>query len=118
MTSQNYFPHDAQVLHVNDATVPFVNYLQDGIMYIGFDTSSCVPPEPMVNAMLALEFLKDSHTKIVMINHRSPIGLLAKVQPFYDIDVNELEDGKLRLVFSYKEGLSNQADLSQKHCAG
>ena len=103
MTSQTYFPHDAQVLHVNDATVPFVNYLEDGIMYIGFDTSSCVPPEPMVNAMLALEFLKDSHTKIVMINHRSPIGLLAKVQP---------------LVFSYKEGLSNQADLSQKHCAG
>lgn len=108
----------AKSLHVENATVPFLTYEEKGTHYIYFDTSTCVPPEPMVNAMLALELLDASNKKVVMINHRSPIGLLAKVQPFYDIDVTELEGGKLRLIFSYIEGKSNQADLSQKHCAG
>ena len=108
----------AKTLHVNNATVPFLTYEKEGNEYIYFDTSMCVPPEPMVNGMLALELLDAPHKKIVMINHRSPIGLLAKVQPFYDINVTELEDGKLELVFSYIEGKSQQADLSDKHCAG
>lgn len=105
-------------LHVNDATVPFVTYTHDGIEYIEFDTSMCIPPEPMVNAMLALELLDTPQKKVVMINHRSPVGLLAKVSDFYDIEVIELEGGKQKLIFSYKEGASDKADLSQKHCAG
>ena len=88
-------------LHVNDATVPFVTYTHDGIEYIEFDTSMCIPPEPMVNAMLALELLDAPSKKVVMINHRSPVGLLAKVSDFYTIDVTELEGGKQKLVFSY-----------------
>ncbi|NCD11683.1 MAG: hypothetical protein EOL93_03960 [Epsilonproteobacteria bacterium] len=105
-------------LHVNDATVPFFTYTHDGIEYIEFDTSMCVPPEPMVNAMLALELLDAPHKKVVMINHRSPVGLLAKVSDFYTIDVTDLGEGKQKLVFSYKEGVSEKADLTQKHCAG
>lgn len=105
-------------LHVKDATVPFFTYTQDGIEYIEFDTSLCIPPEPMVNAMLALELLDSAQKKVVMINHRSPVGLLAKVSSFYDIETTELEGGKLKLVFSYKEGVSNTVDLSQKTCAG
>lgn len=114
----NHFPSDAKLLHVDNTTVPFFSYVQDGIEYISFDTSLCIPPEPMVNAMIALELLDSAHKKVVMINHRSPVGLLAKVQPFYDIDVTELEGGKLQLIFSYKEGMSDKVDLSQKQCAG
>jgi len=114
----NYFPSDAKLLHVDNTTVPFFSYTQDGIDYISFDTSLCVPPEPMVNAMIALELLDNAHKKVVMINHRSPVGLLAKVQSFYDIDVTELDGGKLQLIFSYKEGMSDKVDLSQKTCAG
>lgn len=114
----NHFPSDAKLLHVDNTTVPFFSYVQEGIEYISFDTSLCVPPEPMVNAMIALELLDSPHKKVVMINHRSPIGLLAKVQSFYDIDVTELEGGKLKLIFSYKEGMSDKVDLSQKQCAG
>jgi len=117
MTPDNY-PHDAKLLHVENATVPFFSYEKDGIEYISFDTSLCIPPEPMVNAMIALELLDSAHKKVVMINHRSPVGLLAKIQSFYDIDVTELEDGKLQLVFSYKEGITDKVDLSQKKCAG
>ena len=117
MTPDNY-PHDAKLLHVENTTVPFFSYVQDGIEYISFDTSMCVPPEPMVNAMIALELLDSAQKKVVMINHRSPVGLLAKVQSFYDIAVTELEGGKLQLIFSYKEGVSDNVDLSQKQCAG
>lgn len=111
-------PLSAKPLLVTNATVPFSTFEEDGIEYIYFDTSMCVPPEPMVNAMLALELLDTPSKKVVMINHRSPVGLLAKVQSFYDIDVTELSNGTLQLVFSYKEGVSDKVDLSQKHCAG
>ncbi|AOO65574.1 hypothetical protein [Sulfurospirillum halorespirans] len=118
MMTSNSFPIDATLLHVNNATVPFFTYFQEGIEFISFDTSTCVPPEPMVNAMIALELLDAPTKKVVMINHRSPVGLLAKVQLFYDIEVRELDGGKLQLIFSYKEGMSDKVDLSQKQCAG
>ena len=118
MMTSNSFPSDATLLHVDNATVPFFTYYQDGIQFISFDTSLCVPPEPMVNAMIALELLDCATKKVVMINHRSPVGLLAKVESFYDIDVTELDGGKLQLIFSYKEGKTQGVDLSQKKCAG
>ena len=117
MTSDN-FPSNATLLHVEDATVPFFTYHKDGIQFISFDTSMCVPPEPMLNAMIALELLDSADKKVVMINHQSPVGLLAKVETFYDIDVTELDGGKLQFIFSYKEGITQGVDLSQKQCAG
>lgn len=106
------------LLHVENSTVPFFTYSHDGIEYIEFDTSTCVPPEPMVNAMIALEKLTSPAIKIVMINHRSPVGLLAKIGSFYDIETIELGEGKLKLIFSYKEDETPKANLSQKSCAG
>ena len=112
------FPSNATKMTVENATVEFLSYQENGIDYIGFDTSMCIPPEPMINAMLALELLTSAHKKVVMINHRSPVGLLAKIGNFYDIETTDLEDGKIKLVFSYKEGVSDKADLSKKQCAG
>jgi hypothetical protein len=105
-------------LHVDNATVPFFTYSHDGIDFIEFDTSLCIPPEPMVNAMVALERLNSPKTKVVMINHRSPVGLLAKISAFYEIETMDLGDNKLKLIFSYKEGDTRKADLSNKSCAG
>lgn len=107
-----------QPLHLENATVAFSTYTCDDITYIEFDTSMCVPPEPMVNAMIALEKLTTPDIKVVMINHRSPVGLLAKIGSFYDIETTELGEGKLKLIFSYKEGETPKADLSKKSCAG
>lgn len=118
MSTAFKWPEGAKDLHVENTTVAFVTYIQDGVEFIGFDTSSCVPPEPMVNAMIALEKLTSPKTKIVMINHRSPVGLLAKIGQFYEIDSEEIGEGKVKLVFSYKEGETDKADLSQKSCAG
>lgn len=118
MNEKMFWPSNAETIEVENATVPFVHFMEEDTHYFGFDTSECVPPEPMVNAMVALEKLTNAHTKVIMINHRSPAGLLAKVEPFYAIEATEIGEGKVKLVFSYKKGESEKADLSKKSCAG
>ncbi|MDD3342899.1 MAG: hypothetical protein PHR87_04915 [Sulfurospirillaceae bacterium] len=118
MKENSFWPQDAKRIEIENTTVPFYTYVQAGVQVIGFDTSSCMPPEPMINAMIALEKLTHKEIQIVMINHRSPVGLLAKIGNFYDIETIELENSKQKLIFSYKAGETEKADLSQKSCAG
>ncbi len=54
--------------------------------YFEFDTSRCGPPEPMVNAMAGLKLVTDSGKKLVMINHKRPMGLLNKIGENFDIE--------------------------------
>lgn len=103
---------------VDGATVPFYRYTINDTLYIEFDTSKCGPPEPMVNAMTALELIKDSSTKVVMINHKMPMGLFDKIGKNFEIADEKLPDGTVKLVFSYKAGATEGADLSQKSCGG
>ncbi|MBE0494776.1 MAG: hypothetical protein IBX45_00055 [Campylobacterales bacterium] len=112
------WPQDAVFFQEEGATVPFVRFVQEGVDVLGFDSRACVPPEPMVNAMLALAHIKNPQTKVVMINHRSPVGLLAKIGEQFEIASEELEHGAVKLTFSYKEGATQHADLSSSHCAG
>lgn len=100
------------------ATVPFFKYKIGETEYIEFDTSRCGPPEPMVNAMTALGLLKNANTKVVMINHKKPGGLLDKIGENFDIQVSNRSDGLVEIVFSYKAGASEKADLTQKSCRG
>lgn len=100
------------------ATVPFVKFQKNGVEFFGFDSRKCVPPEPMVNAMIGLQMLDEKNKKLIMVNHRSPVGLLAKIEEFYDIASEDLENGAVKLVFSYIEGKSDKADLSNSSCAG
>jgi hypothetical protein len=110
-------PDNAEVLEVDGATVPFYRFVIDGIEYIEFDTSKSGPPEPMVNAMLALGFVKGPKTKVIMINHKKPMGLYDKIGDNFQID--DIKDGdNYKLIFSYRSGASEQADLSQKSCKG
>jgi len=104
-------------LDVEGATVPFYTYTIEDTQYIEFDTSKCGPPEPMVNAMAGLAFV-DKGTKLVMINHKSPGGLISKIGENYDVENETLDDGRVKLIFSYKEGESEKADLSQNSCSG
>jgi len=111
-------PEDAKTITVEGSSVPFYEFQANGMTYIEFDTSRCGPPEPMVNAMLAIGLIKDAKTKVIMINHKSPAGLLPKIRENFDIQETTLEDGRVKLVFSYLEGASEQADLSDKTCNG
>ncbi len=111
-------PDNAKKIEVEGATVPFYEYKIDETTYIEFDTSRCGPPEPMVNAMLAVGLIKDKNTKVIMINHKSPAGLLPKINANFDIQERDTDDGKVKLVFSYKEEMSELADLSNNSCHG
>ena len=105
-------------IEVVGANVPFFTYSIEDTQYIEFDTSKCGPPDPMVNAMAGLKLLDAPNKKVVMINHKSPGGLLAKIGENYDIAEEKLDDGRVKLVFSYKLEESEAADLSQNSCEG
>ena len=112
------FPQDAEKVTVEGATVDFYRWKEGETTYYGFDTSRCGPPEPMVNAMAGLKLVRDPNTKLVMINHKMPMGLLKKIEENYEIEKEELDDGRVKLVFSYKPGASEKANLSDSHCHG
>jgi hypothetical protein len=105
-------------IEVPGATVPFFTYTMGETQYFEFDTSKCGPPEPMVNAMAGLKMIDDENKKLVMINHKKPMGLLDKIGENYDIADEEMEDGRVKLIFSYRTGESEKADLSQNSCDG
>jgi len=109
---------EKEKIEVNGATVDFYKYIKDGIEYYEFDTSRCGPPEPMVNAMAGLKLIDSPNKKLVMINHQKPMGLLDKIGQNYDIDIEKLEDGRVKLIFSYKEGESEKANLNDATCHG
>ena len=110
-------PDDAKEFHPEGATVPFYEYKIGEGRVIEFDTSECGPPEPMVNAMTALKFV-DENTAAVMINHKKPMGLLDKIGENYNIETGSTEDGKVKLLFTYKPGASEQANLNDASCHG
>lgn len=98
----NYF-EGWEKFNVDGASVPFYKTIKNGVSFVGFDCRECMPPEPMVNASIALNFAKDENTKIVMINHRFPAGLIPKIESRFDYVNEELESG-FRLEFTLKNG--------------
>jgi len=107
-----------EAIEVEGANVPFFTYTLGEDQIFEFDTSKCGPPDPMVNAMAGLKLLDAPNKKVVMINHKSPGGLLAKIGENYDIEEQKLDDGRVKLTFSYKAGDSESADLAQNSCEG
>jgi len=55
---------------------------------------------------------------VVMINHKKPMGLLDKIGENYDIETEKLDDGRVKLTFSYKAGESEKANLNDAACHG
>ena len=105
-------------IEVMGATVPFFTYTIEETQYFEFDTSKCGPPDPMVNAMAGLKLIDGPNKKLVMINHKFPGGLIGKIGENYDYEKEELDDGRVKLVFSYVAGESEKADLTQNSCGG
>jgi len=111
-------PSDSKKIEVAGATVDFYTFVKDGVTYYQFDTSRCGPPEPMVNAMSGLKLLDSEDKKLIMINHKKPMGLLDKIGENFDYEVENLEDGRVKLVFGYKSGESEKANLNDISCHG
>jgi hypothetical protein len=106
-------------VEVPGATVPFFSYKIGETQYYEFDTSRCGPPEPMVNAMAGLKMIDGPDKKLVMINHKKPMGLLEKIGANFElVEDEQLPDGRAKLVFAYKAGESEKADLDDTNCEG
>lgn len=100
------FFKDWDEFEASGASVKFYKKEEDGVKFIGFDSSACVPPEPMVNAMVGLNFIKDKSTKVVMINHKFPAGLIPKISDKFNYKDEILKSGLVRVEFSLKDGVS------------
>ena len=105
-------------IEIPGATVPFFTYKEGETQVYEFDTSKCGPPEPMVNAMAGLKMIDGANKKLVMINHKKPMGLLNKIGDNYNITDEAMDDGRVKLIFTYKEGASENANLNDSHCEG
>ncbi len=107
-----------QQIEVTGATEPFFTYEVDGITYFEFDSSLCTPPGPMVNAMSGLKLIDTPDKKLVMTNMKKPMGLFPKVEKDYSWEIEELEDGKVKIIFSLKNEGELSTDFKSTSCKG
>ena len=88
---------NAKKIEVENSTVDF---FEDEDYYY-FDTSLTAPPEPMINALAGLKLL-DGKKKLIMINHKIPMGLFPKIENDFNYEINEIEEEKIKVIFSKK----------------
>lgn len=93
-------PNEAVKIEVVGATVDFFKLEKDGESTYYFDTSKCGPPDPMVNAVCGLKLIQGTQDKLVMINHKAPGGLFAKLQGDIAYEMKEVEGGLTQVTFS------------------
>ncbi|SFV57092.1 hypothetical protein MNB_SM-7-481 [hydrothermal vent metagenome] len=113
----NTLPQNAQETQVEGSTVPFYTYEENGVTYLYFDSSKTGHPEPMVNAMSGLKALKDTQ-KLVMINHKPPMGLFPKIEADYSYEVEELDNGLFKITFTKKADAAGATNYNDTACNG
>ncbi|MGB5964518.1 MAG: hypothetical protein WBF77_05975 [Sulfurimonadaceae bacterium] len=89
-------------LEVPGASLPFYSYELEGINYIEFDASESELPEPMVNAMKGFALISGTDKRLVMINAHEPTPLYLRIADSFVWDVEVLENGNIKIVFSNK----------------
>ncbi|WP_457744260.1 hypothetical protein [Sulfurimonas sp.] len=114
----SHIPSEAQKVEVESATVDFFKLEKDGQSTYYFDTSKEGPPHPMVNAMAGLAMIKGTNGTVVMINHKAPGGLFAKLENDVQYTLEDLDDGLVKVLFSYNLNANTESDLSQTSCGG
>lgn len=105
-----------QEITLEGATIPFYKETIEGVLTYSFDSSRCGHPEPMINAMVGLQTIKDNE-KLIMINHKAPAGLFPKVENDFNYEVIELEDGTFQITFS-KKGDGSNTNFNDRGCSG
>lgn len=112
----SHIPSEAKKIVVDGATVDFYKLEKDGESTYYFDTSKEGPPHPMVNAMAGIAMIKGTNDTVVMINHKAPGGLFAKLEDDVKYVVEDLDGGLVKVIFSYNANAISESDLSQTNC--
>jgi hypothetical protein len=105
-----------QEITLEGATVPFYKETINEIVTYSFDSSRCGHPEPMINAMIGLQTIKDNET-LIMINSKAPAGLFPKIENDFNYNAEELDSGKFQITFT-KKGEVSSTDFSDSGCGG
>ncbi|MCK9473658.1 hypothetical protein [Sulfurimonas sp.] len=109
-------PVEASKIEVAGATVDFYKLEKDGVSTYYFDTSKCGPPDPMVNAVCGLKLIKATDDKLVMINHKAPGGLFAKLGEDVSHEIETLDNGLVKVTFSSNSASEANTDFENiKH---
>lgn len=101
-----HIPKNANKIDIENSTVTFYKY-EDNYY---FDSSSTAVPEPMINAVAGLQLLNENE-KLIMINHKIPMGLFPKIEGLFDYEIEELDDGNVKIVFTKKEKAVSKLDF-------
>ena len=109
-------PDDARKIDVTGATVDFFELEKDGLSTYYFDSSKCGPPDPMVNAMSGLKLIKGTKNKLIMINHKAPGGLFAKLGDDISHEAVPADGGLVMITFTSNLSSSDDTDLTQTAC--
>ena len=99
-------PSNAKQIEVLNATLSFF----EDENYFYFDSSLTAPPEPMINAVAGLQLL-NKNEELIMINHKIPMGLFPKIEGLFDYEIEELDDGNVKIVFTKKEKAVSKLDI-------
>ena len=94
-------------IEIEGSTVDFFKGKENELTTYQFDTSECAPPEPMINAMVGLKLL-DENSQLIMINHKSPIGLFPKIENNFEFKEEYLRDGRVKIIFRKKQIHNNK----------
>ncbi len=111
-------PNDAKKIEIENSTVDFYKFIKNGLTFYYFDTSLCGPPEPMINAMLGLQLLKEDNDRLIMINHTPPNGLFPKIEHNFSFEISQLEDDRVQVIFNNKTDSTSQTDFTDTKCNG
>lgn len=91
-----------ELVEIPMTTLDFYRYEKDGLVFYEFDARECTPPEPMVNTINALKFIKDEKDRLVGYFFHEPFPLFERVAPFFEHESKELENGDFIITFRKK----------------
>jgi len=93
---------DKKKIDVPRATLDFLKYEENGLVYYEFNATECQPPEPMVNAMYGMDLLKKDNDRVVGIFFHEPTPLYEKIDSKITYEAIELENGDFKIIFKLK----------------
>ena len=90
---------EKKLIKIPRTTLDFYKYEDGGITFYEFDATDSCAPEPMMNALAALEMIKTKNERLVGTFFHEPTPLLQRISKYFTHESTELENGDFRIVF-------------------
>ena len=91
-----------ELVQIPHATLEFYRYEKDDLVFYEFDASESQSPEPMVNSICALQFIKQKNERVVGVFFHEPFPLYQKISKHFDYESFEMENGNFVVTFKRK----------------